>query len=95
MQVDLSKEKYEEHFGISREMAYYHSKRFSSCGRREPVNEAAIEQMKGELIDEEIAVAVDVSEITEEWEELTTPVNDETIEVSHEPEIAHSDERIS
>tara|TARA_B100000242_G_scaffold143438_1_gene102113 strand:- start:2057 stop:5179 length:3123 start_codon:yes stop_codon:yes gene_type:complete len=65
------------------------------AGEREPVNEAAIEQMKGELIDEEIAVAVDVSEITEEWEELTTPVNDETIEVSHEPEISHSDERAS
>ena len=65
------------------------------AGEREPVNEAAIEQMKGELIDEEIAVAVDVSEITEEWEELTTPVNDEIIEVSHEPEIAHSDERAS
>ena len=49
-------------------------------GEREPVNEAALEQMKGELIDEEVAVAVDVSEITEEWEELSTPVDDEELE---------------
>lgn len=49
-------------------------------GEREPVNEAAIEQMKGELIDEEVAVAVDVSEITEEWEELSTPVEDEELQ---------------
>jgi hypothetical protein len=49
-------------------------------GEREPVNEAAIEQMKGELIDEEVAVAVDVSEITEEWEELSTPVEDEVLQ---------------
>ena len=68
--------------GISREMACTIRKDSVPAGEREPVNEAAIEQMKGEFHDEEIAVAVDVSEITEEWEELTTPVNDETIEVS-------------
>jgi hypothetical protein len=36
--------------------------------------------MKGELIDEEVAVAVEVSEVTEEWEELSTPVDEEVIE---------------
>ena len=63
-------------------------------GERAPVNENALEQMKGELIDEEVAVAVEVSEITEEWEELTTPVEEE-VEVTLESEIAtsHEDER--
>ena len=64
------------------------------AGEREPVNETAIEEMKGELIDEEIAVAVEASEITEEWTELSTPV-DEEIEIldSSTNLIAQSDER--
>ena len=63
-------------------------------GERAPVNENALEQMKGELIDEEAAVAVEVSEITEEWEELSTPVDNEEVEVL-ESEIvtSHEDER--
>ena len=36
--------------------------------------------MKGELIDEEVAVAVEVSEVTDEWEELSTPVDEEVID---------------
>tara|TARA_B100001094_G_scaffold88310_1_gene84494 strand:+ start:408 stop:3533 length:3126 start_codon:yes stop_codon:yes gene_type:complete len=54
------------------------------AGEREPVNEIAIEQMKGELIDEEVAVAVEVSDVTEEWEELSTPVEKEVIESDEE-----------
>ena len=63
-------------------------------GERAPVNENALEQMKGELIDEEVAVAVEVSGITEEWEELSTPVDDGVVEVL-ESEVAtsHEDER--
>ncbi|MDC3298397.1 hypothetical protein OAU99_03375, partial [Candidatus Poseidoniaceae archaeon] len=52
------------------------------AGEREPINESALEQMKGELIDEEVAVAVEVSEVTDEWEELSTPVDEEIIESS-------------
>jgi hypothetical protein len=63
-------------------------------GERAPVNENALEQMKGELIDEEVAVAVEVSGITEEWEELSTPADDGVVEVL-ESEVAtsHEDER--
>ena len=64
------------------------------AGERAPVDEVVLEQMKGELIDEEVAVAVEVSDITEEWEELSTPVEDEA-EVSAEDtaDISHDDER--
>ena len=48
------------------------------AGERAPVNENALEEMKGELIDEEVAVSTEVSEITEEWQELTTPVEEES-----------------
>ena len=65
------------------------------AGEREPVNEAAIEQMKGELIDEEVAVAVDVSEVTEEWEELSTPVEEEIVESNQEILPSLDDERAS
>ncbi len=64
------------------------------AGERAPVNEVVLEQMKGELIDEEVAVSVDVSDITEEWQELSTPVEEETTESSEEAPIAsHEDER--
>ena len=64
------------------------------AGERAPINENALEQMKGELIDEEVAVAVEVSEITEEWQELSTPVEEEVSEVSESKEIrSHHDER--
>ena len=58
------------------------------------MNEKALEQMKGELIDEEVAVSTEVSEITEEWQELTTPVEEE-IEVMSQTEVkmSHDDER--
>ena len=64
------------------------------AGERAPVNEVVLEQMKGELIDEEVAVSVEVSDITEEWQELSTPVEEETTESSEEVPIAsHEDER--
>jgi predicted regulator of Ras-like GTPase activity (Roadblock/LC7/MglB family) len=64
------------------------------AGERAPVDEVVLEQMKGELIDEEVAVAVEVSDITEEWEELSTPVEEES-EVSAEDAtvMSHDDER--
>ena len=66
------------------------------AGEREPINESALDQMKGELIDEEVAVAVEVSEVTEEWEELSTPVEDEVIEaVTSEVSTSMNDERAS
>lgn len=66
------------------------------AGEREPINESALEQMKGELIDEEVAVAVEVSEVTEEWEELSTPVDDEVIEAAvTEVSTSMNDERAS
>ncbi len=66
------------------------------AGEREPINEKSLEQMKGELIDEEVAVAVEVSEVTEEWEELTTPVQEDA-NVSSDGAATHSldDERAS
>ena len=64
------------------------------AGERAPVNEVVLEQMKGELIDEEVAVAVEVSDITEEWEELSTPVEDESeVLVEDTTDISHDDER--
>ena len=65
------------------------------AGEREPIHEEVIEQMKGELIDQEAAVAVEVSEITEEWEELSTPV-EEDHSVEQEGNVASiDDERAS
>ena len=64
------------------------------AGEREPVNNDAIEEMKGELIDEEIAVAVEASEITEEWSELSTPNDEVKEEVVNDSEFStSSDER--
>ena len=61
------------------------------AGEREPIHEEVIEQMKGELIDQEAAVAVEVSEITEEWEELSTPV-EEDHSVEQEGDVASMDD---
>ena len=64
------------------------------AGERAPVNEVVLEQMKGELIDEEVAVSVEVSDITEEWQELSTPTEEETTESAEEVVAAsHEDER--
>ena len=58
------------------------------------MDEVVLEQMKGELIDEEVAVAVEVSDITEEWEELSTPVEDEAeVSVEDTTAMSHDDER--
>ena len=65
-----------------------------AAGERAPVDESTLEIMKGELIDEEVAVATEVSEITEEWEELSTPVEEEVEVVSDRIEASsHEDER--
>ena len=45
---------------------------------------------------EEVAVAVEVSDVTEEWEELSTPVQEESIESDEEVESpSMDDERAS
>ena len=65
-----------------------------AAGERAPVDENTLEIMKGELIDEEVAVATEVSEITEEWEELSTPVEEEVEVASERKESSsHEDER--
>lgn len=64
------------------------------AGDRAPVDEIALEKMKGELIDEEAAVTVKVSEITEEWEELSTPVEEETDVLPEDSALlSHDDQR--
>ena len=64
------------------------------AGERAPLNESALEQMKGELIDEEVAVSTEISEITEEWQELTTPVEEEAELIPKtEMKMSHDDER--
>ncbi|MAS57791.1 MAG: hypothetical protein CMA37_04205 [Euryarchaeota archaeon] len=64
------------------------------AGDRAPVDEIALEKMKGELIDEEAAVTVKVSEITEEWEELSTPVDEETDVLPEDSALlSHDDQR--
>jgi hypothetical protein len=64
------------------------------AGERTPINEEVLEQMKGELIDQDVAVAVEVSDITEEWEELSTPVDEEnTVSSEEETTFSMDDER--
>ena len=63
------------------------------AGERAPVNEVGVEQMKGELIDEEVAVAVEGSDITEEWQELSTPAEETTESVEEVAAASHEDER--
>ena len=62
------------------------------AGERAPVDEIVLEQMKGELIDEEVAVAVEVSDIAEEWEELSTPVDEKPTELVEESAAASQDD---
>ena len=62
------------------------------AGERAPVDEIVLEQMKGELIDEEVAVSVEVSDITEEWEELSTPVDEKPTELVEESVAASQDD---
>lgn len=51
-------------------------------GERIPVDEEVIEQLAGELIDQEKAIAIEESDIGEEWEELPPPSNDEEVVAS-------------
>jgi DNA repair exonuclease SbcCD nuclease subunit len=50
-------------------------------GERIPVDEEVIEQLAGELIDQEKAIAIEESDIGEEWEELPSPSDDDDDEV--------------
>ncbi len=61
---------------------------------RNPIDEDAVEEMQGELIDEEIAVTTETSKITEEWTEMETP-SEEINEAKNEEisELSHDDER--
>ena len=63
-------------------------------GERTPVKEEAIEQMKGELIDEEVAVSQEVSDVSEEWVVMSTPVEEETESEDEETmKLSSDDER--
>ncbi len=62
------------------------------AGEREPIHEKVIEQMRGELIDQESAVAVEVSEITEEWEELSTPLEEDEKSATGEGSVVSMDD---
>jgi hypothetical protein len=47
------------------------------------VDEEVIEQLAGELIDQEKAIAIEESDIGEEWEELPSPSNDDEVVTSN------------
>ena len=63
--------------------------------QREPVDEATVEEMNSELIDQEIAVMTEESQITEEWEEMTTPVEEVEPEVAKAHKDSYDDARSS
>ena len=68
-------------------------------GERVPVDEEVIEQLAGELIDQEKAIAIEESDIGEEWEELPSPSNDKdtvtsnVVETEISSPISDDDER--
>lgn len=68
-------------------------------GERVPVDEEVIEQLAGELIDQETAIAIEESDIGEEWEELPSPSNDKdtvtpnVVETEISSPISDDDER--
>ena len=66
-----------------------------STAQREPVDEAVVEAMNSELIDQEIAVVTEESDIGEEWEEMTTPVEEEVAEPRPAPRHNYEDMRSS
>ena len=66
-----------------------------STAQREPVDEAVVEAMNSELIDKEIAVVTEESDIGEEWEEMTTPVEEEVAEPRPAPRHNYEDMRSS
>ena len=45
-------------------------------GERAPVHEQTLEQLKGELIDQEKAITAEDKDITEEWETMSTPIDE-------------------
>ncbi|MDP6869950.1 MAG: hypothetical protein QGI21_04180 [Candidatus Poseidoniaceae archaeon] len=61
---------------------------------REPIEEEVIEELQGELIDEEVAVSTETSDVAEEWEEMSTPAKEDDA-VSEESVLSHDDERAS
>lgn len=48
-------------------------------GERKPVADETLEQLKGELIDEEKAITIEERDVTEEWETLETPVDEKVV----------------
>ena len=48
-------------------------------GERRPVTDETLEQLKGELIDEEKAITIEERDVTEEWETLETPVDEKSV----------------
>jgi len=63
--------------------------------QREPVDVATVQEMNSELIDQEIAVITEESQITEEWEEMTTPVEEVEPEVAKTHKDSYYDARSS
>ncbi len=63
--------------------------------QREPVDDATVQEMNSELIDQEIAVITEESQITEEWEEMTTPVEEVEPEVAKTHKDSYDDARSS
>ena len=68
-------------------------------GERAPVHEQTLEQLKGELIDQEKAITAEDKDITEEWETMSTPIDEasgtEAEAVEQMEPISLDDERAS
>ena len=64
-------------------------------GMRPPVEQEIIEELKGELIDQDIAVVIEESDVDEEWQEMNTPVDEELVPSHNDEEKTFSpdDER--
>ena len=63
--------------------------------QREPVDDSALEEMNSELIDQDIAVVIEDEVVSEEWEEMSTPVEEEISEVETVVKKTYDDERSS
>jgi hypothetical protein len=64
-------------------------------GMRPPVEQEIIEELKGELIDQDVAVVIEESDVDEEWQEMNTPVDEEVVPSNNDEEQTFSpdDER--
>ncbi|MBS74026.1 MAG: hypothetical protein CMA91_07270 [Euryarchaeota archaeon] len=66
-----------------------------SMAEREPVDETVVEEMNSELIDQDIAVVTEESSVAEEWEEMSTPVEEDMPESKSAPRDNYDDMRSS